>query len=152
MSTDKPVIVVCASSSTYDKVIPFSSEIEKLGLNVVLPDMAEAIKRDGTQNKEAVIDWATNEHGYGYKAQLMRDHFEKIENGDAILVMNYEKNGNLNYIGGNVLMEMTVAFYLHKPIYILFDAPKNSPLLDEILGMQPTILDSDIQVLRELQI
>ncbi len=67
-----------------------------------------------------------------------------------MLVINEEKHGQPNYIGPNVLMEMAVAFYLHKPIYILNGIPAQSPLLDEIMGLEPTSLDGDISLLPNL--
>lgn len=62
--------------------------------------------------------------------------------------MNYEKHGKANYIGPNVLMEMAVAFYLNKPIYVLNDTPQDSPLIDEILGLEPIFLNGDISIIK----
>lgn len=78
------------------------------------------------------------------KTKLMSDHFEEIAKGDAILVVNNEKHGKHNYIGGNVLMEMTIAFYLKKPILILNDLPSESAYMEELIGMNPVILHGDI--------
>ena len=150
MSKKKPVIVICASASTYDRVIPLSDELLSIGLHVALPAMAETMKIEGRANEEARIDWSTRSDGYVYKEKLMRDHFALIAKSDAILVANYEKNGKPDYIGGNVLMEMTVAFYLKKTIYILNSAPVGSLLIDEILGMQPIFLHGDITKLPTL--
>jgi hypothetical protein len=48
----------------------------------------------------------------------MKGHFKKVLDSDAILVTNFEKNGVEGYIGGNVLMEITLAFHYKKPIFI----------------------------------
>lgn len=66
---------------------------------------------------------------------------------DAILVLNYEKHGVQNYIGGNVLMEMALAFYLKKPIYILNEIPEQSNFLEEIIGLNPIVLRGDLKKL-----
>lgn len=50
---------------------------------------------------------------------LIRDYFEKIKNADAILVVNVDKEGISNYIGGNSFLEMGFAHILNKPIFIL---------------------------------
>jgi len=47
---------------------------------------------------------------------------------------------------------MAIAFYLNKPIYILNDQPDDSPLIDEILGLEPIFLRGNIQKLKELLI
>lgn len=150
MSKKKPVIAVCASASTYDRVIPLSDELLGVGLNIALPATAERMKREGDVNVEVITDWSNQPDGYAYKEVIMRDHFALIAQSDGILVANYEKNGKQNYIGGNVLMEMTVAFYLRKPIFILYAAPQDSPLIDEIMGMRPTFLHGDITTLPSL--
>ncbi len=147
MSKRHPILAICASASTYNKVIPFSDDLEAQGFRYVLPATAQRMKEDGTTNTEVVIDWANNPKGYEYKSQLIREHFDVISNCDALLVLNYEKNSKPNYIGGNVLMEMAVGFYLHKPIFIYNSAPTGSPLIDEVLGMQPVFLNGDISIL-----
>jgi len=137
-------LAICASASFYKQVISFSYELEKLNINVILPNMAATMKREGRQNEEVSIDWSTHPAGYAWKAELIRGHFDEIEKSDAILVMNYEKHGKANYIGPNVLMEMAVAFHLKKPIYVLNGQPEGSPLIDEILGLEPIFLNGDI--------
>lgn len=145
---NKMNIAVCSSASFYSQVIAVSYEIEKLGLNVILPMTAARMKAEGRENDEAVIDWSKAPGGYSGKANLIREHFNEIEKSDAILVMNYEKHGKKNYIGPNVLMEMSTAFYLSKPIYILNGHPEDSPLIDEILGLQPIFLNGDLSQLK----
>lgn len=139
----KPKLAICASATIYSEVIPLSAKVALLGYEVVLPATAEAMKSRGATNTEAAVDWSKIADRYGYKAELMRGHFDVIADSDAILVMNLEKAGRPDYIGGNVLMEMTVAFYLKKPIYIYGSAPKDSPLIDEILGVQPVFLHGE---------
>ena len=138
-------LAVCASASFYKEVIAYSYELEKFNINVILPKTAAEMKAENRENDEAQIDWSGASIGYHGKAQLIRAHFDEIAKSDAILVMNYEKHGKANYIGPNVLMEMAVAFYLHKPIYVLNGQPEASPLIDEILGLEPIFLEGDIK-------
>ncbi len=70
------------------------------------------------------------------KAEAMREHFEKIEWSDAIVIVNPEKKGVAGYVGGNALMEMALAFYLRKTIYLTHQIPDVS-YTEEILGMLP---------------
>lgn len=140
-------LAICASSSFYKKVIEFSYKLEELDVNVILPKTAARMKTEHHENDEAKTDWSVAPVGYHGKAILIREHFEEITHSDAILVMNYEKHGKANYIGPNVLMEMAVAFYLKKPVYVLNDTPEDSPLIDEILGLEPIFLKGDISIL-----
>lgn len=136
----KLTIAICASASTYPQVIAASDDIEKLGINVILPATAARMKENGGKTSRPTKSSITAHE----KALLIRGHFNEIEKSDAILVMNYEKHGKANYIGPNVLMEMSTAFYLHKPIYILNGNPEDSPLIDEILGLEPIFLYGDL--------
>lgn len=150
MSKQKPKLAVCSSASFYKTIIELSYELEALDIDAVLPKTAQKMKEEGRENDEATIDWVSSPIGYHGKALLIRGHFNEIAECDAILVANYEKHGKNNYIGPNVLMEMATAFFLKKPIYILNEQPDNSPLIDEILGLEPIFLKGDIQILKEL--
>lgn len=77
------------------------------------------------------------------KAEAVLEHFEKVAWSDAILVTNYDKNDVKGYIGGNTLMEMGLAFFLKKKIYLLNEVPELS-YKEEILGVKPIILNGDL--------
>ncbi len=84
------------------------------------------------------------------KAEAIRWHFDKVAWADAVLIANYPKHGIDSYIGGNTLMEMGLAFYLHIPIILLHTVP-DTPSREEVLGMQPIVLgDGDPQKLLDL--
>lgn len=146
----KPKIAICSSAKFYTEIIALSYKIADLGIEAVLPNTAEKMKQEGRENDEATTDWATSSLGYHGKSEFIRAHFDEITGCDAILVANYDKHGQANYIGPNVLMEMAVAFYLHKPVYILNDIPEQSLLLDEILGLEPAFLKGDTDSLSNL--
>ncbi len=78
----------------------------------------------------------------------MRSHFAEVEKSDAILVVNNKKNDIENYIGGNVLIEMAIAFYLSKKIFILNNLPEESTYIEEIKGMLPVVLKGDLEKLQ----
>lgn len=61
-----------------------------------------------------------------------------------MVIANYEKRGVEGYIGGNTLMEMGVALYARKPIYLLNPVSSELSYKAEILGMQPILLDGDL--------
>ena len=73
----------------------------------------------------------------------IKKHFEKIKRSEAVLVCNFDKNGIDNYIGGNSFLEMGFAYILGKKIFLLHPIPK-MPYESEIIGMEPIILDGDL--------
>jgi non-canonical (house-cleaning) NTP pyrophosphatase len=77
------------------------------------------------------------------KRGFIDEHFAKIDTSDAILVINEDKNGIANYIGGNTLIEIAYAYAQGLEIFILNPIPEVS-YADEIRGMHPLVLDGDI--------
>ncbi|MCR4326489.1 MAG: nucleoside 2-deoxyribosyltransferase [Candidatus Roizmanbacteria bacterium] len=120
----KKTITLCASASSYARLTPIITTLRRQGIHVLTPVINSRLSRT--------------------KTQLIRQHFSKIRKSDAILVANYEKKGFQGYIGGNVLMEMALAFALHKKIYILHTPDDTLPITDEIHGLQPIFLNGDL--------
>lgn len=143
-------ITICSSAAFYRQVVDAQSELLGYGYKVLIPETAEKMKKSGNFDVSQVKTWFNNAEDYYKKSQLIKGHFKEIEKADIILILNFEKNGKTNYIGGNVLMEMAVGFYLNKPIYLLNDAPEDSTYIEEILGMQPIFLKGDLVNLSNL--
>ena len=146
----KLVITICTSGSFYRKATAIKTKLEAYDYSVIVPATAEKMKKSGDYDISHYKTWFSDAKDYHKKAAYMREHFKEVERGDICLVLNYEKHGVANYIGGNVLMEMALAFYLKKPIYILNEVPKNSPFIEEILGMEPVVLKGKIEKLPKL--
>jgi len=138
-------IALCSSANFYRQLVDVQAELERLGYRIVIPAAAEKMKESEDYDVTHVKTWFSNDKDYHKKSILIKSHFIEIESVDSILVLNYEKNGMPNYIGGNVLMEMAVAFYLNKPIFIFNEIPKESNFLEEIKGMEPIVLHSKLE-------
>lgn len=76
------------------------------------------------------------------KNRLTKENFKNVEICDALLILNNNHRGIKNYIGGNSFMEMVIAFYLKKPIYILNPIPENMPYTEEIKSLYPIIVNN----------
>jgi len=72
----------------------------------------------------------------------LRQHYKNILASDAILIVNLEKNGIKNYIGGNVLMELGQAYVNGKKIFFLNPIP-DMPYKDEIIAVSPVVINGD---------
>lgn len=140
----KPTIVVCSSAAFYEHVIEVMEQLESLGFPVKVPKSALAMREAGDYDVSKTKTWYDNPDDYHKKADYVRAHFDKITSGDAILVVNDEKHGTPGYIGPNVLMEMSLAWYQNKPIYVLNDLPAGSPFEEELGGMAPIVLHGDL--------
>src|SRR3989344_4262346 len=141
MAKNKRTIAICCSASFYRQALDVQVELRKRGFRVLIPLIANTMKRNGDFNIETYKTWHKDAADYTKKAKLMKAHFKKVIQSDAILVLNYEKNEMHGYIGGNGLMEMALAFHYKKPIYVLNPVLETSPIYEEILGMSPIFLN-----------
>ncbi len=137
-------VVICSSASFYKQVIEVRDILKKKGLKVLAPLTAGKMEKSGDFRVETYKTWHKNVDDYSRKAFLTMHHFNKIKKGDCTLVLNYKKNGKSGYIGGAVLAEMAVAFFLGKPIYILNPIDEDVGYKEEILGMKPMVLEGDL--------
>ena len=92
--------------------------------------------------------WFDNPEDYKIKSYLTKTHFKEIEKGDIVLTLNYKKNGKDGYIGGAVLCEMALGFYLKKPIYILNPIDETSSFKEEIFEMLPKIIHGNLSKIK----
>jgi len=146
-------ITLCASVAFYSQVHEIKDKLISMGHEVKTP--IEKVKdKNGKEihttefykiRKSQQIDqtWVVDR-----KEEYMKSYFEKIEWADAILVINLDKNNVEGYIGGNTFLEMCVAFYLKKKIFLLNPLPKNELIFEEIIGMKPIILDNDLNKIK----
>ena len=74
---------------------------------------------------------------------FIRNHYDIITNSDAILVLNHDKKGIKNYIGGNSLIEMGFAHVHNKKVFLLNPVPELS-YSDEISAMTDIVLNGDL--------
>ena len=141
-------ITICGSIAFQDKVLSVKENLEKLGHEVeIWPLKLKDEKGQLISAKEYYkIRRIANENEkwvWDRKTEVILEHFEKVARSDAILVANYDKNDVKGYIGGNTLMEMGLAFFLKKKIYLLNQIPELS-YKEEILGVRPIILKGDL--------
>ena len=80
------------------------------------------------------------------KYNLIKQYFDKINKSDAIFVINEERHGITNYIGGNSFLEMGFAYVLGKKIFLQNPIP-NMLYADEIITMQPIVINGNYDLI-----
>jgi len=142
-------VTICGSIAFYEKMLEVKRELEKLGHVVKLPPH-EVKDQNGKEIPVSVYysrrkaETSNDSWIWDRKEEAMKLHFAKIEWCEAIIVLNYDKNEIQNYIGANTLIEMGLAQYLQKKIYLLNKVPEIS-YKEEILGMKPIVINSDLK-------
>ncbi|HZJ18407.1 MAG TPA: hypothetical protein VFD45_02200 [Patescibacteria group bacterium] len=141
----KKIITLCSSASHYKDVLDIEKELKKLGFKTRVPKTAKVMKKTNNFDVNFYKTWYKNKKDYIKKTKFILDHFKKIINADSILVVNMEKNGVEGYIGGNVLMEMTIAFHYKKKIFIYNEISEDLQIKEEIYGLKPIFINRDLR-------
>lgn len=132
-------IFICSSKYFYDKIPPIKEALEKAGHVITLPNSFDHPTREFEMKEKSAAGHAE------WKGRMLRLQKEKVAANDAILVLNFEKNGQQNYIGGATFLEVYMAFELGKKIFFYNPVPEGI-LNDELKGMNPIVVNQDISL------
>lgn len=114
-------ITICSSVDFTPRIIEVKKELEKKGHKVNIPYFTQKIIDGevsyedymGTKEKDGDILMRKSQ-----PIDLIKRHYNLIKNSEAILVLNIDKKGIKNYIGGSTLIEMGFAYVYEKKVYL----------------------------------
>ena len=130
-------IFIACSKHFYHRIPDIKSELEEYGHQVSMPNsydmpmLEEFMKKKGL---EAHVQW---------KTEMLKRDKQNIAPNDALLVLNFEKNKQLNYIGGATFLEIFRAWEMNKKLFLYNPIPDNI-FKDELIGMNPIVLNGDL--------
>lgn len=130
-------IFICCSKYHYHRIPKIKIELEKVGHEITLPNSYEEPFKEERIKKESL------EYYVKWKRSMIKLQEKKIRLNDALLILNFDKNSQLNYIGGATFLEIYEAWRLNKKIFLYNPIPK-SILEDEIIGFNPIIINKDL--------
>ncbi len=136
-------ITICGSVTFAKEELMLKSDLEKIGHNVLVTDDLEKF----ANNPEIKLNYK-EELRLTKESNTIRKFFKKIEESEAILVANYEKNEIAGYLGTNVLMEIGLAYYLDKKIFLLNPVGRDQNCSLEIASMDPIIINNDLSKIK----
>lgn len=139
-------IIICASIDVTPLIKQIKDELEERGHATEIPFMSQKILAGEITLEEYLR--VKSESGDGqWREQagedLIKRYYNFIKGADAILVVNGDKKGIKNYIGGNTFLEMGFAYTMDKKIFLLNPLP-DMPYRDELEAMKPIILNNDL--------
>ncbi len=123
-------------------MLEYKNKLEQIGHSVQVPlDTNECLENPSLN---ANVE-------YALESDIQGRCFKEISKADAILVLNFDKNGIKNYVGGATLMEMGLAQHLGKKIFMLNPPPKFEDLRYhiEICATRPVILNGELNKIEE---
>lgn len=140
-------IMVCGSMTFAKEMLDAQEALTQMGHEVCVPCDADLhVARPG------FIDDLDGDRKHVIENNIMKRCFDLLAGSDAIVFLNYPKNGTNGYIGISSLMEMGLAFYLGKKIFLLYDVPSPSEArwAHEVLCFEPTVLHGSFEPLKNL--
>ena len=130
-------IFIACSKHFYHKIPDIHKILSDTGHEVSMPNSFDAPFKE-----EEMKQLGPEEH-QKWKSSMLRKDKENIQPVDAMLVLNFEKHGQPNYIGGATFLEIYKAWELNKKIFLYNPIPENL-LKDELLGFNPIIIEQDL--------
>lgn len=130
-------IFITASKNSYDKVGEIKEQLEAMGHVVTPPNGFNE-----PEVEEATRQLSPEEYS-AWKAEMIREDGRIVAANDAVLVLNMEKHGQPNYVGGATFLEMFKAFDMGKKLFMYNPIPEGM-LTDEIIGLQPVVINQDL--------
>ena len=134
------ILVIC-SKAFYDRIEPIKEKLEEMGHEIELPNSYY------TPNAEKE-SWSKGDEAHSeFKSRMFRMSADRIKEMDAVLTLNYEKNGKKDYIGGSTFLELYEAFMNNKKIFLYNDIPEGI-LYDEISGFSPIVIHGNLDLVK----
>ena len=130
------IFIVC-SKRFFDQIPKIQKKLEDLGHELTFPNTYPATDVEDKYrqlSKEEIEKW---------RAEMFRMSLDSVIKNDAVLVLNFEKDGVKSYIGGSTFMEMYDAYRMGKKIFLYNEIPEGI-LADEIEGFGPTVINGDL--------
>lgn len=137
-------IGIIGSMQFAEKMIEYRDKLIEMGHDAFVTDLYKNLIGKSDEEKEKIkLDNKNNR-------DAIRVFWKAMQGADAILVLNFDKNGIKNYIGGNSLMEIGFAHVLNQKIFLLNPIPDIPFYKTEIKAMKPIILNNDLNKITEL--
>ncbi|MFA4855510.1 MAG: hypothetical protein WC634_02905 [archaeon] len=139
-------IVVCGSSSFRKEMVEYKGQLNCLGHEGIIHPYYEEMAAGKMPEllKRIEKEHAAVKKEYGF----IKWYYDAIVGSNAILVLNFEKKGIKNYVGGNTLMEIGFAHVNNKKVFLLNPIPKEVSYADEIEAMVDVVLNGDLKKIR----
>ncbi len=125
------------------KLISMGHEVKRPEIEVSESWIADWVRLDNVIWNESKFSNEIKREAVIHKWRAIQNHYKKIKWSEAILVINEPKKWIDWYIWWNTLMEIGVAFYDNKKIFILHSI-WNMSYTSEILWCDPVILSDNL--------
>lgn len=135
-------IFICGSMYFAKEMLEAQKKLKEMGHIAEVP----CDTQDFVDNHKMTTDNHEENYKWCIDNDIIRKCFNSIAESDAVLLLNYPKNGLDGYVGASGLMEIGLAYHLNKKIFLLYPppSPKEVKSSHEIMIMQPVVLNGDL--------
>lgn len=135
-------IGVGGSMQHIEKILDIAEKLRAQGHEVFVPQNPQRyVGKTDAEKEEAKLDEK-------YNHDAIREFWKPMQDADALVVANYDKNGVKNYIGGNAFLEMGFAHVLGMKIFLMNPIPENLYYGTEMIAMRPVILGGNLSKIK----
>ena len=131
-------IGIIGSMQFTDKMIEVREKLRELGHDAFITDLHKTMIGKTAEEIEKI------KLHQKYNMDAIREFWRLMQGADAVLVLNLDKNGIKNYVGGNTLMEIGFAHVLNQKIFMLNPIPEMPYCKTEIEAVKPVIINGDL--------
>lgn len=122
-----------------DKMIEVKEKLKSLGHEAFLTDLHKNLIGKSDEEIEVIkLHQKLN-------MNAICEFWNMMQGADAVLVLNYDKNGIMNYVGANTLMEIGFAHVLNQKIFMLNPIPEMAYCKSEIEAMKPIVINGNLE-------
>jgi hypothetical protein len=135
-------IGVIGSMQFTEQMLKAKEDLIALGHDAFLTDLHKPFIGKTDEEKETIkLEQKNN-------MDAIREFWNMMQGADAVLVLNLDKHGISNYIGGNTFLEIGFAHVLQQKIFLLNPIPDIEFYKTEIEAMKPVILNGDLSLVQ----
>lgn len=131
-------IGIIGSMQFTEKMLEYRDKLIEMGHDAFVTDLHKNLVGKTDEEKEKIKLYQKN------NMDAIREFWRTMQGADAVLVLNFDKHGIKNYIGGNTLMEIGFAHVLNQKVFLLNPIPDIPFYKTEIEAIQPVILNGDL--------
>jgi len=135
-------IGIIGSMQFTDKMVEICDQLKKLGHEGFITVLHKSMIGKNSDEIEKI------KLHQKFNMDAIREFWKAMQGADAVLVLNYDKNGITNYVGGNTLMEIGFAHVLNQKIFMINPIPDMPYCKTEIEAVKPIIINGDLTLIK----
>jgi len=134
-------IGIIGSMQFTEKMLEVREQLRALGHDAFLSALhAPMVGKNAEEIEVIKLDQKFNH-------DAIRDFWRAMQGADAVIVLNFDKHGIKNYIGGNTFMEIGFAHVLNQKIFLWNPIPEMI-YSSEIEAVRPVVINGDLSLIK----